>query len=475
LENGGVRAAEISGSGRHVRIGRIVGETTLDAEDTAGESLREFFDRFHLRRDNVVLCLAGRDSLMRRMKLPLSNLRQIERTVKFQAEKFVIDQSLEDIVVDFFVIDRTKTDTDVFLLAVKKENLRNKLQLLKVAGISPIGITIDSVAVFNLVAAAGVLPKKGSAALLEFSSDVCRIILARDRKLVFLRALNISGFSQDELAERVARELRASCLVAGVEQPLESVIVAGDGSEGTICQALTRRISPLGTDITTFNPFKTFPSDTTEEENGGSDDAAAIALGAALKGIKAESVPVDFRKEEFALRSGFDFVRVKLMYLLGALVVLFGMLLAQSYYDAAQKQNYLDKIDAEARGYWNTIFPTKPFPPNTFDKHIKSRAARRGSSTLPGPRYLSMLETIRQIATVLPEQQKATVRSINFDQKHVVLAGDAEDFSQFEALVNALRNMKGYKVKEKFEKRGRPGGPQRLLFSIELIPVGGAK
>ncbi len=473
FENGAIKAAEVSGSGRSMRISRIVREAVAADEGAwAGDDLRDFFDRNNLRRDNVVLCLSGGDSVLRRLTLPLSNLRQIRRTVKFQAEKFVVDQSLENIIVDFFVVNQTKKETEIFMLAVKKEELREKLLLLDEAGISPIGVTIDSVALFNLVAASGVFPKKGTAALLEFSSEACRIILVRDTRLVFLRSLNITGLAPAELDERIARELKTSCLVAGIDEPLASVIIAGDEASETTSRTLTRR---FGTDIATFNPFTTFPSDTTEDENGGSDDAAAIALGAALKGINAESVSLDFRKEEFALRSGFDFVRAKLLYFFGALAVLFGLLLVQSYYDATQKQKHLNEIENEAKLYWRKIFPNKPFPSNTFDRHIKSKTAKRKSDTRSGPRYHSFVETIRHIASVLPQQQKVTVRSISFDQRHVILAGDAEEFSQFDALVCALRNLRGYKVSEKFEKRGRPGRQQRLIFSIELVPLGESK
>ncbi len=472
LENGNVKAAEVTGSARRMRIGRVLSQTALAAQALAGEGLRDFFDRFRLSRDNVVLCLSGCDAVLRCLKLPISNLRQIERTVKFQAEKFLFEESLEDVVADFFVVNQTETDTDIFLLVIKKDQLRSKLHELAQAGISPVGVTLDAVALFNLVAAANVFPEAGAAALLEFSSEACRIILVRDGNLIFLRTLKVTGMGPVELAQRVAREIKASCLIAGVEGSLTTVIVAGNAIEGTTRRTLAQR---LNTDIATFNPFATFPSATTEEENGGSDDAAAIALGAALKGIHAESVPVDFRKEEFALRRGFDFVRNKLLYFFAVLTVLFGLLAAQSYYDAAQKQAYLGRIESEAQIYWKWIFPKKPFPRNTFDKWIKSSSARRKTDAPQGRQYRSFLETIRRIATVLPKQQTATVRSISFDQRHAVLVGIAEDFSQFDALVGALRNMQGYKVSEKFEKRGRRGGQQKLVFTIELIPLGEVK
>jgi Tfp pilus assembly PilM family ATPase len=472
-DNGGVKAAEVSGSARRMRINRIISAEKLPGEGVAaGENLREFFDRNNLGRENVILCLSGGDVILRRLNLPLSNLRQIERTVKFQAEKFIVDKSLEDIVVDYFIVDQTDSETEIFVLALSKVRLRDKLQILSWAGISPVGVTIDAVALFNLVKAAGALPDEGVAALLELSIESVRIILVRDGRLVFLRSLNVAGMEPGELSERIGRELRTSCLVAGINEPLACVLVAGDAAEGTACQSLARRV---GADVFSFNPFTTFPSDTTEEENGGSDDAAAVALGAALKGLKAESVRVDFRKEEFALRSGFDYVRGKLIYFLVALIVLFGMLCAQSYYDAARKKGHLGKIEEEARVYWKKIFPKKQFPANTFDKWIKSDSARRKTDTPAGPRYKSFVEAIRKIASVLPAQQKATIRTITFDQKHVILAGDAEDFIQFELLVSAMRGLAGYKINEKFEKRGRPGRVQRLIFSIELVPQGEAK
>jgi Tfp pilus assembly PilM family ATPase len=473
FENGDVRVAEVSGSPRGMRIRRVVREHVVSAEGGAiGEKLRDFFERNRLGRDNVVLCLSGRDSVLRKVTLPLSNLSQIEKTVKFQAEKYVFDESLEDIVVDFFPITQSKTETEVFLLAVKKGELRERLRVLEAAGITPVGVTLDSIALFNLVAAAGGFPKHGYAAMLEFSSEACRIILVRDGRLLFLRNLNISGMLPDEMAETVARELQSSCVIAGIGEPLSHVLISGDGSGGAAYQALSRR---FGSEIGAFNPFKAFPSDTTEEENGGADSASSVALGAALKGIRAETVRVDFQKEEFALKSGFDFVRNKLVYFFGALVVLFGMLCAHSYYDAARKQDYLDDIEREATRYWKKIFPKKAFPANTFNKWIKAKALDSGATVSQGLRYYSFLEALRTVTEVLPSQRGATVRAVGFDQKRLVLAGDAQSFQEFHTLVEALRKLNAYKISEKFEKRGRPGPNQRSSFRIELVPLGGAK
>ncbi len=473
FENGDVRVAEVSGSARGMRINRVVREHIVSTEGGApGEKLRTFFERNRIGRDNVVLCLSGRDSVLRKVTLPLSNLHQIEKTVKFQAEKFVFDDSLEDIVVDFFPITRTKTETEVFLLAVKKEELRLRLRLLKAAGITPVGVTLDSIAVFNLVSAARGFPGQGYAAMLEFSKEACRIILVRDGGLLFLRNLNIAGMQPDVMAETVARDLQSSCVIAGVAGPLSHVLIAGDGIGGAAYQALSRR---FGSEIGAFNPFKAFASDTTEEENGGADDASSVALGAALKGIRAETVKVDFRKEEFALKSGFDFVRNKLVYFFGVLAVLFGILCAHSYYEAGRKQDYLNEIEREATRYWKKIFPKKPFPANTFDKWIKTKALDSGATAPQGMRYYSFLEALRAVTEAMPSQRGAIVSAVNFDQKRLVLAGDAPSFEEFHMLVESLRKLKSYKTTEKYEKRGRPGANQRSSFRIELVPLGSEK
>ena len=104
-----------------------------------------------------------------------------------------------------------------------------------------------------------------------------------------------------------------------------------------------------------------------------------------------------------------------------------------------------------------------------------SSSAKRSADASCDRQYRSFLEAVREIATVLPQQEAATVRSISFDQRHIVLSGDADDFSHFDRLVSALRNLKGYKVNEKFQKRGRRRGPTRLFFDIELVPTGARK
>ena len=143
--------------------------------------------------------------------------------------------------------------------------LKEKLQVLNLAGITPTGATLDTVALFNLVASSKVLPKKGTAALLEFSGEQYRLMLARGGRLVFMRVVNTSGMGPGELAQRVARGIKSSCLVAGISEQIEMAVAVGDELDVTFQRHLEEK---LKISLEIFNPFKVFPASTTEEESG---------------------------------------------------------------------------------------------------------------------------------------------------------------------------------------------------------------
>jgi hypothetical protein len=399
------------------------------------------------------VCLPGEGAVVRRLVVPVSNPRAALRAVRFQAEELLCGDSLEDVVIEHEVIGPTpEGSTEMLVMAVRKTEVAKALAMLAEAGLEPAGVTLDGAALFNLASACGALPPTGRCAVLDIEAPILRILVTRDGKVETCRTARLPASSAACAAEAAVRELERTLAGTGVQDPLEKILVSGEGSEEMAPSLSSRFLAPaeiLGGD-------------------GESGTVSAVASGAALKGLGAEALSVDFRKEEFAPPGDSRKVYFLALYALGTLAVLFGILLAGALRDRSAANAQLKRLVAEEKKEWKRVFPTKPFPRVGFDRYIMTLKGKpRGRKGAESEEYASLLEAINRASEALPGEG-VQVQAISFDQQKLIIAGEVEDMDVFETLVNRLSAGFGVEVKPRMERRGKPGKGIRTVFKIEI-------
>jgi hypothetical protein len=262
----------------------------------------------------------------------------------------------------------------------------------------------------------------------------------------------------DELHEALCIELERTLAGAGGVDPPAKILVTGRGSE-PLAPVISERFS-APTEM--FDVAKALGADGLE---GGA--LAGVAAGAALKGLGAERLPAEFRKEEFAPRGETRRIYYLSLYALSALVLLFGILLAGSVkrLDTASKSH--DEVLGIAKAYWKKVHPKKPFPRVGFDRHITTLKKKPKGLRTDGHRYDSFLESLRKVSNASPGEG-IQLQALAFDQQKVVLSGEVDTMERFESLVQNLKARFGVRVKPNMERRRRGGGEMRTLFKIEI-------
>jgi type II secretory pathway component PulL len=452
--------AELTGSRRKPRLVRVR-SASVEAGRNPGDVLADILKEGAVSTGKVCVSLAGEGAVVRRLVLPLTNARTAHRAVRYQAEELLCGESLEDVIVEHEVVGPALGGgTEVLVLIVKKRDVASALSTLAAAGIGEAGVTLDGAALFNLLHAAGDLPKAGRAALLHFDGPLLRIVVARDRKLEIYRVARPAAGSDGEnhAAQEAVRELERTLAGIGTTDPLDRIWVTGTGSEEAV-GALSERFR---VSAGVLDPGRAL---------GGADVdgalSAPVAAGAALKGMNAEELSADFRKEEFAPRGQTRKVVYHGLYAAGALVLLFGILFANAYRRYGGAEADLRRIVAEEKKVWKTVFPKKSFPRVSFDRHILKLDRASASKGTQEVRYASFLEALRKIADASPGEG-LQVQGVSFDQQKVVLAGEVDSIDRFESLTNDLKARFGVRVKPTLDRRRGRDGVVRTLFKIEI-------
>jgi len=456
--NGTVRVTELAGSRRNPRLTRTA-EGPVAPGKGPGEALARILAESGISGAHASVCLPGEGAVVRRLVVPVSNQRGALRAVRFQAEELLCGDSLEDVVIEHEVIGPTPDGgTEMLVMAVRKTEVAKALAMLAEAGLEPAGVTLDGAALFNLASASGAIPRTGRCAVLDIEASILRILVTRDGKVETCRTARLPASSDGCAAEAAVRELERTLAGTGVQDPLEKILVSGVGSEEMAPSLSSRFLMPAEI----LDASRAFGGD------GESGTVSGIASGTALKGLGAEALSVDFRKEEFAPPGDSRKVYFLALYALGSLAVLFGILLAGALRDRSAASGQLERLVAEEKKEWKRVFPTKPFPRVGFDRYIMTLKGKPGGRKSADPEeYASLLEALNQASEALPGEG-VQVQAISFDQQKLVIAGEVEDMDVFETLVNRLSAGFGVEVKPRMERRGKPGKGIRTVFKIEI-------
>jgi general secretion pathway protein L len=121
----------------------------LPWEQLVSNVLQVLFSDRGMKADRLVASLPGQSVSARILTLPFIERRKIDQTLPFEIEG-LIPQPLEDVLLDYEVLEKTPEGAKVLVLITEKRLLESYLGLLKEAGIDPNVILPSSVALANL-------------------------------------------------------------------------------------------------------------------------------------------------------------------------------------------------------------------------------------------------------------------------------------------------------------------------------------
>ncbi len=458
VDQGRACLALVSGGRRGYRI-LSFHEETIGTGDEAAGNLRKLFEKAGASGRTVYSAVDGRVALVRLLSLPLTNPRQIQRTIPFQAESLAGSTPLERLAVDHHVVARRSDGSDVLLFAVERDLVDRTVGLITAAGGRPGGVTLDSAALFNLASAGGGTAGRRCAVVAR-DGDSATIVLADGRGMTMSRTMKTGNGGLS--AARISEEIKRSLVLSGSSDGLETAFVAGSDT-GTLYTGLAEALSVPVQVLDPLSSLETY-------RNAPPPAQGVFAVGAALSGIGAAPLAVDFLRGMGGEAGMWASLRPKLLYAAAAACLIFLFLCAGAWEEAAEEQGKLDEIVSKERGLWDQASAglglRGEFKPQHWDKTMESAIKKAGRSTEPkSAQYVSFLSKWQMMARALDGAQ-ATVANIAFDQDKTVITGQVGDIDKFEKLVTSFRAVFGNGISEKFEKKAK--GQQKSAFTIEI-------
>lgn len=172
------------------------------------EALREIKTRNSIsNRENVVFSLPTNSVIVRHVELPSMPNQRLSEVIKYEAESH-IPFPIEDVILDYHVLEQTDEGTRVLLVVVKNEKLEKYLEVLRNVELRPELVDISAFSLFNLYQK--LKPRVGDdeesspKVLVDIGHDNTDIIIFRDETLYYARSASVAGRS---MTEAISEEL----------------------------------------------------------------------------------------------------------------------------------------------------------------------------------------------------------------------------------------------------------------------------
>lgn len=169
--------------------------------------LSEAVKDLELPSDSIGVAIDSGLAAYRTLKLPVLEESKIAEIIKFEVESQLPQWSIDDVVVDFFALDKTENETNLLVTAVPKAQLQRELDLCARAGAEPQEAELEATAMVNAAVAADICHVDDAQLLVHIGEASTAVVVMDGGKVRSMRAIHIGALAHDPgAADPVASE-----------------------------------------------------------------------------------------------------------------------------------------------------------------------------------------------------------------------------------------------------------------------------
>jgi len=170
------------------------------SHDTIVGAIKEACSDAKIESNKVNLSVYGPEVITRYITLPNLELNELSRCLEFELERYVPGKKRESMVIDYKILySLVNNQMVVFLIALERQIIEERISLVKDAGLVPNSINIDSLALMNAYNAAQLYSKEVMA-ILDIGHTVTKLVVFQGDTLYFSRDINNGVYDLIRLA-----------------------------------------------------------------------------------------------------------------------------------------------------------------------------------------------------------------------------------------------------------------------------------
>lgn len=306
-----------------------------DADSAAASVLKAAMKEHGVPADNVGVAVDTGMAAFRTLKVPFQDRAKIEEVVKFEVESQLPQWNIDDIVVDFHVLESSEEQSELLVTAAPKAELKRVIDLCSDSGIEPLEVELETSAMVNAALASDLCTLDNAQVLVHVGELSTSVVVVDGRKVREMRAIRIGAMAiepavavegeaapeaedkpaspleprdPDEAArrleqaiKRIRRELGRTVSAARTLHPIEAIYVCGFELPGLVGSRI------LDSDV---RPLDVFQKDSGQPADGYGP--LVVAYGVALRQLGGGELKPSLRREELRYAGAFEKVELPL-------------------------------------------------------------------------------------------------------------------------------------------------------------------
>ena len=210
----------------------IVDGTIMD-QGAVADAVRQLWARLKLKQKEVAIAIAGHSVIIKKIAVPQMTAEQLAANIRNEAEHH-IPFGRDDVEIDYHVTNPSSASgqTELLLVAAKKEVVADYVQVVRDAGLSPLVVDVAAFAGQNGFEHNYPLDPRETVVLINIGAAISNINIVRSGVSLFTRDVTIGG---NAFTEEIQKQLGLS------PDEAEAYKIGGNQSEdGVVPQEVLR-------------------------------------------------------------------------------------------------------------------------------------------------------------------------------------------------------------------------------------------
>ncbi|NND98931.1 MAG: hypothetical protein HKN47_16565 [Pirellulaceae bacterium] len=392
-------------------------------------TLRQAIEQRGLERTETLVAIGRGKAELRDLQVPAVPDEELPDMVRFQAIRSFASAG-DSATVDYLITDRSDKTISMLAAAVGPTKLKEIQDTCHSAELSTKRIALRPLAAASLFLAKQ-KSIEGLTVLIDLLADDAEIVVARDRKVIFVRTVRMPRGDSPQTAKALVGELKRSLMACGSSEPPDQVILWG--REDVHRDDVAKLSEATGKPVEVIDPFDLV------DVGRGTREALPDHVGrlAPLVGLlQSDEVGserlIDFlNPRKRIIKEPNPIARIFLIGVPIAALLLVGFFVYKQFADLDEKISQIKTANAEM---------TKPVE----DANKSVARTERIDQFLDG--NVNWLNEIRLLASKMPDSQKMIVKSIqgSTDQRNgggtLVIAGGVTGPEVIDEFEEAIRD-----------------------------------
>jgi len=305
-----------------------------DATAAAAALLKAAMKEHSVPTDNVGVAVDAGMAAFRMLKVPFSDRAKIGDVIKFEVESQLPQWNIDDVVVDFHVLEASDEQSELLATAVPKVELKRVLDLVAKAGVEPLEAELETSAMVNAALASDLCTIDNAQILVHVGELSTSVVVIDGRKVREMRAIRIGSMANDpapveadaapagddklasvlepkdpdeavrrleQAIKRIRRELGRTVSAARTLHPIDAVYVCGFELPGLVGSRIQ------DAEVRALDVF--------QKDGGQPADGfgpLVVAYGVALRQLGGGELKPSLRREELRYAGAFEKVELPL-------------------------------------------------------------------------------------------------------------------------------------------------------------------